>query len=257
MKIKGREGSAVVGFMLLVPAAVALIVATLAIGMAAFERAKLQAAADMAAYAGSASLADSMNKIAVRNKNIYDAFVSFKKDYGDDSQQNAAAAEQRYTQYKNEVQKNADEIKEVIAEMDDRAVSVALRNFSLNSDASASASVAGGVFVEKGQESDVMYSNIVGSQFIDPESYDGKKISAIENLIKQGSFPPTLVLYAEKKIQLPFAEKIVPSLNVSGAASASAFGGNIEKYARGEVFLGSGAETGDGLYWFALSNVFK
>lgn len=250
-------GSVVVGFVLFIPMIVGLVVGVLLVGMAAYERAKLQAAVDMAAYAGSASLAHSLNKIATRNRNIYEEFLSFKKDYGEDSQQNAAAADQRFAQYKNTVQKNIDEVKQIISEMGERARGVTLRNMELNSSARSTVEVVGEVSVENGGEEDVTYSKIIGSLFIDPENHDEKSVRALINLVKKRSFPPTVIFSAVKNIKTPIAKNFLPELSITAGASATAFGGSVEEYAfsKDEAEKENKNRSWDWLYAPALSGV--
>ena len=95
------RGSVIVWLVLCMPIAVLFVAATVCIGLTAFEKTKLQSAVDMAAYAGAASLANSLNEIAVKNKQINDEYRSLEKDFNDDSQQNGDAAAERFRKYQN------------------------------------------------------------------------------------------------------------------------------------------------------------
>lgn len=251
-----EKGSVIAGFVLCLPIAIGFIVMILIVGLVIFERTKLQSAVDMAAYAGAASLANSLNEIAVKNKNVRAEFLSLKKDLGDDSQQNKKAATERYEKYARAVQDNLHEMNELLLQMPDRARLIASNNFKNNSSANISVNIVGNVELRKDDGFEVEYVEIEGPLFVDPDSFASGSFLTLKNIFKLKSPPPSISINANKRIKVPALAGVAREFVVAASAQALAFGGNLFGYAsEGEVEIPDDVRTWDALYSPALSEI--
>lgn len=236
-RIKNNQGSVIVLFMLTLPLFVAMLVIVIDMGRIIVARARLVAAADQAGVAGAASLARSMNLIALENSKINRAWAELESDFKNDSQQDKETAKKRFEKYGAERDAALERIGELRDGFAARAEAAALGTLAAGAPKSA-----GTVFIKNDmtilddidrarQYGRAGYGSIEGP-FIDPENYDGGSFEGLKFLIKERAPNPVMGVFASQKISPLIGGRIgVPDVEINFGAASMAFGGSIEDYA--------------------------
>lgn len=262
--MKGEGGSVAVLAFAIVPAFILLLSAVIWIGQLIVARARLQASADRAAYAGAASLAHSLNCIAGSNWNIHKSYKDLVRDFKADTQQNKGAAAQRYERYQAELNFELGRIGDIVSGMHEGARHVAMSLLLANAPgATSSVSAYGDVVISDSldpddQWGDVEYNYVEGPSFVDPEGVDGGSYRALKFLIKESVHGASLGVFAKIDVKPLLLDDVWGGVPVYAAAAAQAFGGSIRDFALKEADSLEEAEAAlsedgaDGLYRAAL-----
>jgi Putative Flp pilus-assembly TadE/G-like len=246
---------------LAIPLLAAVLLLIVDLGRLAVARARLQVAADRAAYAGAASYAASLDRIASANWRLHKASRDLARDFATQSQQNRAAAEERISAYEAARDEALSEIDATFDAMDDRAAHAAKSTLAANAPLSAGEAFAdNGVQLDADADRDrqwetASYDVITGPSWIDPESTEVGTYEALSYLTKRRGPDAAIAVSATLPVKplLLQAAAGVP-IEVRAASAAQAFGGSVEAFALTEVETEEEAEAAideegfDGLY---------
>ena len=235
------QGSVTVLMVAALPLMVAALIVIVEIGRISVARARLQSATDRAAYAGAASQADSMNRLAKSNWQIYKAFRDLESDFASDSQQDEQAAKQRIEKYEAERDRAIDEMGGVLGDMQDASESAARSTFASNyPSASAGVSISGDIEIDDSQDpeqqwGELGYSHITGDLYLDPEDVDGGSYEALKYMIKEGAGGAAIGVFASAWVEPLTANTFMgDGIEVFASSAAGAFGGSLEDFAQKE-----------------------
>lgn len=236
-----RIGSDRGGAALLVVASIPLLAATLLVlvdvGRIAFLRARLQVAADRAAFAGAASIAHDLNRIAAANFRLHRAYRDLAADFSADSQQDERTARQRIETYEAERDRALEEMGQTASRLPQRARHAADATLKANlPEAEASYLLPGAPRLrddaEASQEEVLEYGSIEGPSFIDPESVKQGEYRALSHLIKERSADALIGLAASADVHPLLLDAWGgSSMRVLAASAGQAFGGSAEIFA--------------------------
>lgn len=235
-RIKNKRGSIVV----LVSMSIILMVGALAliidIGRIALARARLQAAVDRAAYAGAASLAHSLNNIAVANWEINKAFRYLDENLTRPSEERPKTADELIDEYNVKVENAQAKMNDEIAAMQGRAENAASAELSANfPQAQSNINVRTGVELNIYAEPDeqwktLNYGSITGgSSTMDPADVETGSYDALKYMKKKTQTDALVGIYAEAKVQpLMLRAALGDSVAVYADSAGEAYGGPIE-----------------------------
>jgi Flp pilus assembly protein TadG len=212
------------------------------LGRLSVSRARLQAAADRAAFAGAASLADSLDRMAVSNWRLHKAFRDLEDDFASDSQQDVDAAQQRIEEYEAARDASLAEIDGLRDGMAEKARASSAATLAANAPAS-DAEIRVAVDVQLSADADpdeqwrtLAYDVVTGPSFIDPESTEGGTYEALRYLRKEAAPDASVGILATTEVQPLFLEAALgSSMEVRAQAAAQAFGGAIDAFALKET----------------------
>ncbi len=263
-QIKSKRGSIFVLVLATIPLMVVALAFVIDLGQLIHARVSLQSSVDRSAYAGAASLANSLNGIAKENWNIHRAWRDLDRDFGSDSQRNRNTAGRRYSQYEMERDHALNGMDVIVRESCFRAKSMAEETLFMN-DSKATSEVllsgcdrAPGASPEEVERERVGFSYITGGTFIDPDDVDHGSYEALKYL-RRASEPAMIAVSAEEVVRPLLLKSIFGEvLSIQAFSAAQAFGGSIEHFAQkgsetieeAERLLGGGGE--DDLYRMSL-----
>ena len=224
-RMKDERGSVAAFFLLAMPLMVAMLAVVIECGRIALARARVQAAADRAAFAGAAVVADGLNRIAAANWRIHRAWRDLDRDFRSDTQQDAAAFE---------------EIEATRSGLVPRARALALATLSRNAPQAAGAAVPRvGVVLDDDADPDAQWGRVEfgrpngGPIFTDPENVESGGFDALKFLIKRPASDAVLGVVAAQRVRpMLLGRMLGVGVEVRGAAAAQAFGGSMELFAR-------------------------
>lgn len=234
--MRNNKGGAIVMMILLLPLFISIIAGVIWIGQVAFTKIRVQSAVRMAAKAGAAHMAHSLNGIAELNRDLYDEYSNLKSDLTSDSQQNLEAAEQRISRYEEARDTLLAQMHDVKSDMNDVAKVVA--------DATLRASIGGydGQIVTSdeivlssdlspGQWENLSFDYIEGNSFIDPDDWSSSSYDALRIMRKERRPDAWIGLVAAKTINPIMHHASSSQLRVMAVSAAKAFGGSIACHA--------------------------
>jgi len=263
-QIKSKRGNVFVLVLATIPLLVVALSFVINLGQLIHARVSLQSSVDRSAYAGAASLANSLNGIAKENWNIHRAWRDLDRDFGSDSQRNRSTAGRRYSQYEAERDYALEGMEMIVSESCSQARSMAEDTLFLNdSNATSEVFLSGcdrmpGVSRDEVERERVGFSYITGGTFIDPDDVDHGSYDALKYL-RRRSEPAMIALSAEEIVRpLLLTSVFGEALSIKAFSAAQAFGGSIERFAQkggerieeAERLLGGGGE--DDLYRMSL-----
>ncbi|MFH0800023.1 MAG: Tad domain-containing protein [Pseudomonadota bacterium] len=236
-KSAGKErGSVAVLIMIAVPLMVVMLALAIDLGRIAVARARLEAAADRAAYVGAVVLADALNEISFQNWRIYKDWRNLVSEFGSDSQQTKATSQRRIASFKRGYDVDSENIREIQDEMPARANAYALNLLAANAPNSTGRTVLpGGVFLsdseEQEQDGHVDYSYVTGTDYLDPTSVETKSYDHKSYLVKPKGPDATIGVLASETIRPMLLGKFFDHVEISASAAAQAFGGSVRNFA--------------------------
>lgn len=263
--VKGKEGSVSVLTMMAIPLLVAGLAVVIEVGRIALARARLQAAADRASFAGSAAVAHSLNRVAAENWRIHKAWRDLSRDFSADTQQDHEAARQRFTRYEAERDAAIDAMEEVRSGMADR-----VRQISSGLLAANAPEAEGTILpppdiellddaVPAEQWGRPGYGSVTGPLYTDPEGVESGAFDALKFLVKRRAPDAMVGVAARQRVRPVLLKRILgEGVEMRAVSASQAFGGSIEGFARKETESLEEAESevgedgSDGLYRSAL-----
>lgn len=238
----GHSGSISVLMIAIVPICAALLALVVETGRISLARIRLQSAADRAAFAGAASIANSLNRIAVQNWKLNKAWRDLDRDFASDAQQNRETARQRFTRYSSERDALLSEMETISSSIEDRSRNISLGLF-LRNEPLASAEVitrAEPVLMDNAnherQWGKVRYGSIEGPIFTDPESVESGEFDALKYVIKNPGPDASVGVIARQRVRPVMLRRILgDGVEIKTTSSAQAFGGSVELFAQKET----------------------
>lgn len=241
-KMKKERGSLIIMMMAALPLMVVMLMLVIDMGRIYVARARLDAAADRAAYAGAAVFTHALDEIAKSNWRIHKAWRDLSRDFKADSQQTDEAARQRHAEYEEDKYRSFSEIKSIQDGVGPRAWAIARETLLSNAPhASMEAFIRDETFLSddidpEEQGDNPHYDRIEGQNFIDPVSYKGGSFPALKFLIKRASRGPRIGVIVHQEIRPMLLGRIIKKqITIASSSTASSFGGSIEAFARKET----------------------
>lgn len=244
-----------------IPVMIVLVLLLYDAGRILVARSRVSAAADRAAYAGAAVLADGMNGIARENWMIHSAWQKLEADFKRDTQKNRDTAMNRIGEYENARDISRARMDLIGQKMFGRASEVALSLLAKNAPHAEGLTFPGGEILLSDdlrpdeQYGSVSYNYVVGSDYIDPEKIENGAYRGLKFRIKNGAPGAAIGIVAQETVSgLLLGKRFGRAEAVITATSAAqAFGGSIENFAKkdaGTVDEAAGVSTGgvDELY---------
>jgi hypothetical protein len=256
-RVRGKRGGVAVLVMIAVPLLTAMLLLLIDVGRLAVARSRLQAAADRAAYAGAASLAHSLDRIAVANWDLFKAYRDLEEDFDRGDNQNRDAARERIRAYEASRDEALTTVEQTQSTMEERAESAAASTLAANARTSSetiSASANPSLDAEADREAQwrmLTYSDITGTSYIDPESVEEESYEALRYLVKRRAPDAAVAVEATTEVRPLFLQAALgDALQVRAEADAQAFGGSAEDFALRETDTAeeAAAEIDDGGY---------
>lgn len=240
VRIGDERASATVLMMIAVPLIVGLMAMVIGIGQVAVMRARMQVAADRAAFAGASVFAHVMNRVAQENWRIDRAYRDLRRDFESDTQQDRGTARQRRSRYEAARDAALANIDSVLSGMSARAEDAAAQVFFANAPyADARIIVRNGVGYSVREDpseqwADVSYYYVEGgSSFIDPESVEGGRFRVLKHLLKRPGHEAHVGVRAKAAVRPLVMPWLFGGEVVTGATSAAqAFGGSAGRFAQ-------------------------
>lgn len=222
-------------------AAIPLLAATLLVlvdvGRLAFLRARLQVAADRAAFAGAATIAHDLNRIAAANFRLHRAYKDLAADFSSDTQQDERTARQRIETYEAARDAALEEMDASARQLPQRARQVAAAALEANLPVAEATWLLPGVprlrdDADASQWETLEYGSVEGPSFIDPESVERGEYRALSHLIKERSSDAVIALAASAEMRPLLLDAWGgPSMRVQATSAGQAFGGAAELFA--------------------------
>lgn len=242
VKKQSSRGSITLLMLLAIPVMVAALAIVIDIGRIVVVRARLEMAADRAAYAGSSVLTDGMNRIAKENWNIYKAWRVLKEEFRGCTQQNDSAARQSLAKYRNARDLAQEAIDRVAGSMNEKARTLAFDVFLSNAPGATAEIFGHGISAlsddidPQNQRERPSYSRVEGT-YIDPTTWqDNTFPEEIKYLIKPKTPDVYLYIQAQEEISpMMLGALRVDKLRTIASSAAQTFGGSIEKFALKET----------------------
>jgi hypothetical protein len=247
------NGNACVFMLFMIPTFLVITAAVTYIMQVAFAKARLTVALGRASKAAAASVAASMDEIASANADIYDAYQSLRRDFGDDTQKNEKAAQNRYKMYEEARDAGVRKVDSILSSLVERARSKGEATFHSNvADASVDISIEPDIAIsptsEPGLQWQVLGSDyIIGQSIADPRSTGNVRYDAFKYFIKERAPGPRIEAMGYKNVP-PIVGNFAP-VTVRASSAAVVFGGSVAGYAllRGQGARG-GTQSSDHLY---------
>ena len=239
--MRSELGSMTIALAIVTPLLVALLVLVVNVGTLLHARAKLQVATDRGVYAGAASLAHDMNRIARANWEIHSEYARLEEWLSGTSEPSEEEINNRFSEARARQADCFSRILDVNAEMFDRAVEAASEV--------AAANVPGAEFIPffeppedglmqiGGEDDDEHYGYLSGSDIegttFDPEDYD---VEAPEEVLRYLEKNDGRTLYFGGWVISESPAPIFTSLfggatELAAAAGAQPYGGSIRAFA--------------------------
>lgn len=242
-RMNSERGSIATFFLIAMPLMVAMLAVVVECGRIAVARTRVQAAADRAAFAGAAVVANGLNRIAAANWRIHKAWRDLDRDFRSDTQQDAEAAGQRFARYEAERDAAFEEIEATRDAMVPRARAISLATLAANAPRSEGAAVPRvDVALDDDADPDAQWGRVDygrpsgGPIFTDPENVESGGFDALKFLIKRPASDAVLGVFAAQRVRpMLLGRMLGAGVEVRGAAAAQAFGGSIEGFARKEM----------------------
>ena len=239
--MKSRRGSVFVLVLAVVPLFVVVLAFVINIGQLMYARARLQTNLDRAAYAGAASMADSLNEMAAQNWNIHKAWRDLSRDFRNDSQRDRSTAERRHGQYEAERDAALGEMETVVNEMCWKSEAVTTDTLLMNgSDVEPEVVVLGcdqwpGSSEDEIEEARVGYSYITGTSFIDPDDVEHGGYETLK-YVRRKRTPASVGVMGSRVVRPLLLKNIFgEDIFIQAVSAAQAFGGSIELFAQKET----------------------
>lgn len=268
MRISGvntERGSVTVFIMLSMTLIVTMLALLIDAGRITVARARLEVAADRAAYAGAAALSHALNSVAKENWKIHKAWRDLKHDYDRDMQQTVESATQRFHRYEGERDAAFDSIALIQNSISRHAREIAIDVLSANAPFATGNVLASEAIplrddIDPGeQQGRPRYDRVTGQSFIDPVGTESATFDALKFLIKPNGPNAAIGVSATQKIKPMLLSRFIDGdIEINATAAASSFGGSIERFARketgsfGEAAAQISEDGSDGLYHQAM-----
>jgi hypothetical protein len=238
--IKNPRGVAAAFFMMMIPLFIALIAGVLWIGVVSISKIRLQSAADVAVKAGAAAMADSLNRIANLNRELYLAYLELGRDLTKDSQQNLDAAKQRISKYARVKEGILSEMESLRSAMMPRARSIAqLSLSSLIGEHEGVVETSPEIVLSTDslpdQWSELGFDFITGNSFVDPEAWESSSYNALRFIRKIRRPDSWIAVFAKKQVVPLIAHRSGQLAYAMAFSAAKAFGGSLECHAAPDI----------------------
>ena len=244
--IKGRDrigkerGSILILAMIALPILVTMLAIVIDMGRISVAHARLEVAADRAAYAGSASLAYSLNEIAKKNWEMHKAWRDLAADFSSDTQKDEEMKRRRIAVYESARNGLSADIGTIQDAMAGRAGAISQSAFHANSPAAAAAVKAPGLIglsdsENENQKGETHFGHVTGTIFTDPNSVETGSYSNTKYLTKPVAPNAFIEVDACQSIRPMLLGRFYKSVNIGARSGAQAFGGSIEEFAKKET----------------------